>query len=326
MKHLFSALRLGLVVGASVACLSGVANAQATRTWVSGVGDDVNPCSRTAPCKTFAGAISKTAACGEINALDPAGYGAVTITKPITIDGAGTNASILASLTNGIIVNMNGVTSFSGCPAGAPRVVTLRNLQINGSGDGINGIRVIQVDEIHVENVRIMGFRSAGAQQGNGIDFNSNVASAMFISDSIITDNLNFGIFMRPQGGVAASVQAKNIQLNQNGTGMFVFDNSLATVTESVSSGNVSHGFQVFSSGAPVAKLHLDRTFVTGNGVTGLRTDGAGSVIRISGSTIIQNATGIANGGGTVATFTNNTIAGNLPGGDGAPNLTFPLK
>jgi hypothetical protein len=65
------------------------ANAQATRTWVSGVGDDVNPCSRSAPCKTFAGAISKTADCGEIDALDPGGFGALTITKGLTIDGGG---------------------------------------------------------------------------------------------------------------------------------------------------------------------------------------------------------------------------------------------
>src|SRR5919112_198692 len=98
------------------------ASAQATRTWVSGVGDDVNPCSRTAPCKTFAGAISKTAAGGEINALDPGGYGAVTITKSITIDGSGTFASILASGTNGVIVNN----------AAAPPVVVLRGLSING--------------------------------------------------------------------------------------------------------------------------------------------------------------------------------------------------
>src|SRR5437763_15362461 len=80
-------------------------SAQATRTWVSGVGDDANPCSRTAPCKTFAGAISKTAAGGEIDALDPGGFGAVTITKSITIDGGGTFASVLVSGTNGIVVS-----------------------------------------------------------------------------------------------------------------------------------------------------------------------------------------------------------------------------
>src|SRR5713226_6872782 len=84
-----------------------MAQAQATRTWVSGVGDDANPCSRTAPCKTFAGAISKTAAGGEIDALDPAGYGALTITKSITIDGC-CMVSILASGTNAININDSG--------------------------------------------------------------------------------------------------------------------------------------------------------------------------------------------------------------------------
>src|SRR5436853_3856995 len=84
------------------------AQAQATRTWVSGVGDDANPCSRTAPCKTFAGAISKTADGGEIDALDPGGFGTVTITKSITIEGAGTLASILNAGTNGVNVNDSG--------------------------------------------------------------------------------------------------------------------------------------------------------------------------------------------------------------------------
>src|SRR5438093_4763964 len=118
------------------------AAAQATRTWVSGVGDDVNPCSRTAPCKTFAGAISKTAAGGEIDTLDPGGFGAVTITKAITIDGSAGMASILASGTNGVIVS-----------AGPNDVVTLRNLSINGAGTtlGINGVRVLTGREVNIE-------------------------------------------------------------------------------------------------------------------------------------------------------------------------------
>src|SRR6266403_4564530 len=106
-------------------CLwSGGAQAQATRTWVSGVGNDANPCSRTAPCKTFAGAISKTAAGGEIDCLDPGGFGAVTITKSLTIDGThgGGFGSILASSTNGIIVN----DASSGSPGTI--IVTLRSL------------------------------------------------------------------------------------------------------------------------------------------------------------------------------------------------------
>src|SRR5689334_19343151 len=131
---------------------------QASRTWVSGVGDDANPCSRTAPCKTFAGAISKTAAGGEIDALDPAGYGAVTITKAITIDGGGGQvASVLVAGTNGIVVQ-----------AGASDVVILRNLRINGisgSGNGgINGIRFLAGKSLDVENCDIFGFTN------NGID------------------------------------------------------------------------------------------------------------------------------------------------------------
>src|SRR6266481_8282985 len=116
-------LRLSISLALPVICLwSSAAQAQATRTWVSGVGDDANPCSRTAPCKTFAGAISKTAAGGEIDALDPGGYGAVTITKGITIDGGGGQvASVLVSGTNGIVV-----------AAGANDVVILRNLRITG--------------------------------------------------------------------------------------------------------------------------------------------------------------------------------------------------
>src|SRR4051812_1700969 len=89
-----------LTAGLALALVS-LAQAQATRTWVSGVGDDANPCSRTAPCKTFAGAISKTAARGEISVLDPGGFGTVNITKAITLNGTGTLAGILASSTNG---------------------------------------------------------------------------------------------------------------------------------------------------------------------------------------------------------------------------------
>src|SRR6476469_6168498 len=95
-----------LAVAALVLTVTSLANAQATRTWVSGVGDDANPCSRTAPCKTFAGAISKTATNGEIDAIDSGGFGAVTITKSITIDGAGVMAGILNAGTTGVIINI----------------------------------------------------------------------------------------------------------------------------------------------------------------------------------------------------------------------------
>jgi hypothetical protein len=136
---------------------AGNANAQ-TRTWVSGVGDDVNPCSRTAPCKTFAGAISRTAAGGEINCLDPGGFGTITITKSITIDCSGTFGSILSSGTTGIIVN----DSTTPTP-GTIRVI-LRGLTINGTPPtlpGINGIRYISGASLTIENVFIENFTAA---------------------------------------------------------------------------------------------------------------------------------------------------------------------
>jgi hypothetical protein len=119
---------LGLVLGVVLADTT--AHAQATRTWVSGVGDDVNPCSRTAPCKTFAGAISKTAAKGEINVLDPGGFGAVTITKSITIKSE-MEAGVLVSGTNGIVINV--------LPTDA---VLLEGLDIDGVGTGLNGVHI----------------------------------------------------------------------------------------------------------------------------------------------------------------------------------------
>ena len=163
-----------------------LASAQASRTWVSGVGDDVNPCSRTAPCKTFAGAISKTAAQGEINCLDPGGFGAITITKSITIDCAGTMGSILAAGTNGVIVN-----------AAATDVVTIRNLSIDGFATGLNGIRVLAAKAVRVENVVIFGFRGG---TGMGIDVSAAANVHLTVVNTTITDCLQ-GIRATTTGG-----------------------------------------------------------------------------------------------------------------------------
>jgi len=136
-------IRFALATGLVVACVS-TAQAQATRTWVSGVGDDANPCSRTAPCKTFAGAISKTAAKGEINVLDPGGFGAVTITKSISIRSDSSTAGVLVSGTNGIIIN-----------AAATDKIALKGLDIEGLGTGLNGIRILSAGAVFVEDTSI---------------------------------------------------------------------------------------------------------------------------------------------------------------------------
>jgi len=180
----------------------------ATRTWVSGVGDDANPCSRTAPCKTFPGAISKTAAGGIINCLDPGGFGAVTITKSITIDCTGTFGGILAAGTNAINVNGAGV------------VVTLRGLDIEGEGTGLIGINVTASATVHVEQSRIYGFQAGGAtginfasavtlivknthlpSSGTGIVLNgANGANNMTLRDVISDQNASHGVSILSAG------------------------------------------------------------------------------------------------------------------------------
>lgn len=174
------------------------ASAQATRTWVSGVGDDANPCSRTAPCKTFAGAISKTAGGGEINCLDPGGFGAVTITKAISIFCVEGQGSILASNTNGVIIN-----------ADTAARVLLSGLDINGAGTGINGVRVVKGGQVIIRNSVIHGFSTAASK---GISVDS--AAQVTVIDSMIVGN-TIGI-----AASAAEVRVGGSTITANATGV----------------------------------------------------------------------------------------------------------
>ncbi len=170
-----------------------LAHAQATRTWVSGVGDDVNPCSRTAPCKTFAGAISKTAVGGEISVLDPGGFGGVTITKSITLDGDGTLASVLVSGTNGIVINGAGIT------------VTIRNLSLFGIGGAtLKGISLVNGAAVVIDHVAISGFETGVA---------TTVGNATVI-DSTITQNTGFGVHALAGSSI---LSVENSMLANNG-------------------------------------------------------------------------------------------------------------
>jgi hypothetical protein len=174
-----------LVIGLNAA----PAHAQATRTWVSGVGDDANPCSRTAPCKTFAGAISKTAAQGEINVLDPGGFGAVTITKSITIRSDSIEAGVLVAAGNGINV-----------VAGATDQVTLYGLDIEGLGGGTDGVKITSGLILYVVKCNIHHFT------GNGVNAVSSTANArIFIKDTMMTQN-NGGVNVQGNGVGNAAV------------------------------------------------------------------------------------------------------------------------
>lgn len=159
------------------------AMAQATRTWISGVGDDANPCSRTAPCKTFAGAISKTAARGEINVLDSGGFGGVTITKSITLKAEGVLGGMLVAGTSGIIIN-----------AAATDTIVLDGLDIEGlgaTGNSTNGINILSARDVIVRNSSIRGFTNAAS--GNGIAINSANKVTLTVENSLIF-NTNIGV------------------------------------------------------------------------------------------------------------------------------------
>jgi hypothetical protein len=301
-----------LIIAAFVLAFTSMAQAQATRTWVSGVGDDVNPCSRTAPCKTFAGAISKTAAGGEIDCLDPGGFGAVTITKSITLDGTHGSGfgSILASATNGVNVN----DSATGTPGTI--IVKLRSLSINGAGTtpGTNGVNFVSGGKVDIEDCKIFGFTNSGANLGNGINMNLTLGGkTLVVKDTDIFNNVR-GVRITTTTGVAAAV-LENVRINNNtGDGIVLLNGGFMTVRSSNLSFN-NNGVVVTGSGAAnSAGANIIDTALLGNTGTGLAANNNSS--RVGSSTFIGNGTGISQAAAnTVKTFGDNQIADTVTGG-----------
>jgi hypothetical protein len=290
------------------------ASAQATRTWVSGVGDDVNPCSRTAPCKTFAGAISKTAAGGEINCLDPGGFGAVTITKSITIDCTGTFGSVLASSTTGMILN------------GASIDVVLRGLSINGGTPalpGLNGIRFLQGASLIVEDCIISNFK-AGSTNGHGILVNNTSTTVeLTVTNTVIVNNgtgtTGAGIQIAPGATGGAKVVIDNVQAHNNIVNIRADTSATSgavevSISNTVASQAPFHGFVAIAGTGPV-KMMLDGTVASSNAGEGVRVVGAGATIRMGRSTVTNNGIGLQTAGGTLQSYGTNQVTGNLNDG-----------
>ncbi|MDH2398969.1 right-handed parallel beta-helix repeat-containing protein [Bradyrhizobium sp. SSUT18] len=243
---------LALAVGLLIPLITAQpAQAQATRTWVSGVGDDANPCSRTAPCKTFAGAISKTAAGGEINCLDPAGFGTLTITKAISIYCEGVIGGVLAAGTNGINVN-----------AAATDHVVLRGLDIEGVGTGLKGVNITQAASVVIEHCFIRDFNSGSAQ---GVSFvPTNFNSMLLIRDSVISHNgtaaTGGGVFVDSSAGSARGL-ITNTAIHNNFVGLTVQNQSNIQVNGSNISENLGTG--IAQSGA--AGVRVGRSMIVNN-------------------------------------------------------------
>jgi hypothetical protein len=262
-----------LAVVAAVA-LPSTAFGQATRTWVSGVGDDANPCSRTAPCKTFAGAISKTAAKGEINVLDPGGFGAVTITKSITIRNRGPIAGVLTNAANAINVS-----------AGANDRVNLIGLAINGLDTAANGVKVNSAKVVRIVDCDIHGFATAG------VSYTPSTANArLFVLNSSIFNNAaGSGVAIRPTaaGGLAT---IRRTEIEDNSYGVVVNGDVQPAVAQifdsSISDSTNAAIFSLSSLGV----VRLGRNSITGNG-TGLSVGGGGQIVSYGNNEVVGNGT-----------------------------------
>ena len=291
MKQLFTRI---LMIALLAALSPAVVHAQATRTWVSGVGDDANPCSRTAPGKTFAGAISKTAAGGEIDCLDPGGFGAVTLTKSITLDGGGGQvASILVAGTNGININ-----------AGPSDVIIIRNLRLQGLGpgalnQGLSGINIIQAGTVVIQNCEIDNFSVDGVHVDTSTACNVSLTSTRLVNCS------NDGLFIHSTSSVQTVVT--NCEADKCHDG-FEVRTGVAAITNTVAS-NGGTGFIADMGGA----ISLSRCVTSGN-TTGLDAELTSGIV-MNDCDIISNSTGILIGGGHVKSTGNNRNVGNTTPG-----------
>lgn len=306
---LVPAALLGLV------SFSQIAAAQATRTWVAGVGDDANPCSRTAPCKTFAGAIVKTANNGIIDCVDQGAYGAVTIVKSITIDCEGVTAGSLHSSTNGVVIN-----------AAATDVVVLRGIQIDGSpatSPGLNGVRFLAGGALYIEKCTIRDSNGA-APNGNGVLFAPSGNSRLQIINSQITGHgtatTGAGVQIAPTGTGNAEVVIRDTELTGNTVGVRA-DASIGTgtiqinISNTVASHNRFHGFVAIGGNGRV-RMMLNDVVSSNNSGEGVRVVGPNVGVRIGRSTVSYNGTGItATGGGNILSYGDNFIDGNTVDG-----------
>ena len=281
-----------------------MAQAQATRTWVSGVGDDVNPCSRTAPCKTFAGAISKTATGGEINCLDPGGFGALTINKSITVDCHEVFASVLNAGVIGILINADSVNTNG--------IVRLRNINFNGASTGTVGISITGTvasgTKVFIEDCLIDG--DFGGTARGIFDQRTSANSVLVINNTTVRNMGSTGISV--VGSATARISISNSRVANCAFGVAASQGKFA-IYDSVFVSNTSTGLDAESG----ATMDVDHCVVSNNTTSGFSANGGGSIIRVSNTTAVNNGAGnpaglaTTSGGGAVSSYGNNQTGGN---------------
>lgn len=289
--------------------IAGAASAQATRTWVSGVGDDVNPCSRTAPCKTFAGAISKTATGGEISVLDPGGYGAVTITKSIVLQTDGALASILHSAVNGVIVNCGTCT------------VGLRNIRLSGAGTtiGTSAVRIVAAAKVTLEDVVI-------ETSNFGVDIATSAATQV----SLLRTSIRNVASVADQAAIRVAPSASSVVLTINDSqidtlnrGILVTGAAEVYLRNTTLSGGLQDGLLLLPAvptPGPVISVMVEGSRITDFGAAGISASGGNTIVRVGDSTISGNSTGvITSNNAVINSYGNNRIIGNVSNGSVSP-------
>src|SRR3954462_14587796 len=247
-----------LVVASALFAVSAPAHEQATRTWVAGLGNDADPCSRSAPCKTFAGAISKTAINGIINCIDSGAYGGVTIVQSITIDCHDVFASVLNAKegVNGIVINIP-----TGDPNDTWRTVRLRNIDISGSGLGNIGIHILSAASVVLDDIKVTGNAKNGI-----VDARTEGASLLMMKNTMVANNGGAGISIGAQN---SNVVLEEVQSLKNAYGIAIAKTNTAAISRSVFSNNSTAGVEADSGG----QFMLDNSVVSYN-TTGIATNG----------------------------------------------------
>ena len=306
MKRIKFVMNTSIALSMLLLACSFAQAAGATRTWVSGVGSDMNPCSRTAPCKTFAAAYQNTQAGGQINVIDAGAFGSLTIDHSITIDASESFAGILGyNDVPGFLIN-----------AGPSDVIVLRGISIAGAGG--SGIKFMAGGKLYVEDCRIFGFLE------KGIEFMPSTDGELFVKDTIIRNNGGAGIQVQPSAGGSAKATIDHCELDGNKNGLSVLDNSRVTIRDSVASHNGTNGVVLTASAAGTPQVSVENCLINNNASYGVKVSGNKAIVRLSGSTVTANDTGLfVSGGGNIDSYGDNNVDGNISA-NGAPTNTTP--
>ena len=287
-QRMFRKLALLLAVIAATSIGVATAHAQNIRTWVSGTGTNSGSCSRAAPCLTFSYALSQTNSGGEIDCLDPGGFGAVTITISVIINCEGPGfGAIETNGSDAVTINTSGIT------------VNLIGLILDGeNSDGGVGVVITGAATVNIRDCKIYGFVHKSGFTGSGILVQPSATGATLVVDNVLIADNSGGIALIGSTG-ASNMTVRNSNINNNNF----------------------YGIDVEIDGGTHAGATIEQTTMAFNGI-GLLVEGSGAVAVLGGSTVVNNTTGVSNSGGTVYSFKNNQIGGN--GTDGTPLTAYP--